>query len=183
MLLHECSEPTILCYRCLALTMKTHDLPLSIDDIVLNVKADLVERGIIDHDGGILDMEAFKVALVSSVKKPITVGPGEDLHAKLAKGHDVLTQIRVFVVMRGGRPTRSGFRKSKIAPENGETLMEYVIRRADGGDIQISGEPALTPVEQQLVFAALARDLAQAQIFDNEPPVVAAALRDMLERR
>jgi len=163
--------------------MKTHDLPYAIDDIVLNVKADFLERGIIERDGGILDMEAFKVALVSSVKKPITVGPGEDLRAKLAKGHDILTQIRVFVVMSGGRPVHSGFRKSKIALEEADTLVEYVIRRADDDDVQIVGVPALTPAQQRHVFEALALDLVQARIFDDESPVIAAILRNMLERR
>jgi len=163
--------------------MRTHNLPYAIDDIVLNVKADFLERGIIERDGGTLDMEAFKVALVSSVKKPITVGPGEDLRAQLAKGHDILTQIRVFVVMCGGRPVHSGFRRSKVALEETDTLVEYVIRRADDDDVQIVGEPTLTPAQQRHVFAALARDLVQARIFDDEPPVIAAALRNMLERR
>ena len=163
--------------------MKTHDLPYAIDDIVLNVKADFLERGIIGRDGGILDMEAFKVALVSSLKKPITVGPGEDIQARLAQGHDVLTQIRVFVVISGGRPVHSGFRKSKIALEETDTLGEYVIRRAGDDDVQIVGEPALTPAQQRHVFAGLARDLAQVQIFDDESPVITAALRNMLERR
>ena len=163
--------------------MKTYDLPYAIDNLVLNVKADFLERGIIERDGGILDLVAFKVALVSSVKKPITVRRGEDLQAKLAKGHDVLTQIRVFVVMSGRRRVRAGFRKSKMVLDESDTLVEYVIRRADDDDVQIVGEPTLTPAQQRRVFAALARDLAQVRIFDDESPVIAAALRNMLERR
>ncbi len=170
-------------YCCLYPPMKTYDHPFAIDKIVLNIRADFLKQGIIERDGGILDMKAFKIALVSSIKKPITIGPGEDIRAKLAEGHDMLTQIRCFVVMKRGRPVRSGFRKSKIEIKRADTLIEYLIRRSDDHDVQIVGEPALTPAQQRDVFAALARDLAQVQIFDDESPVVADALRDMLERR
>jgi hypothetical protein len=160
--------------------MKTYDQPYAIDDIALNVQVELRQRGIITRDGRLVDLQAFKLALVSSLKKPITILRGEDVQAKLAEGQAILTQVLVFVVIRDGRPVDAGFRKGKIMLHEGDSLVEYVIRRVGDGTVQVVGEPTLTPTQQREVYLALARDLARVKIFDTEPPAVAAALRDML---
>ena len=53
--------------------MKTHDLPYAIGAFILNVQVDLVGRGLMTREGHVPDMKAFKDALVSSIKKPITI--------------------------------------------------------------------------------------------------------------
>ncbi len=168
------------CYRGVTRTMKTHDLPYAIGAFVLNVQVDLVGRGLMTREGHVPDMKAFKDALVSSIKKPITILPGEDVRAKLAEGQLILTQICVFVVMRGGHPVDAGFREGKLVRADGDEIVGYVVRRGDRGQVEVAGDPALTRAQQKQVFAALARDLAAVRIFDNAPPPVAAALRAML---
>ena len=164
--------------------MKAYNHPYDIDQIVLNVKVDFVARGLIDRQGVILDLEAFKIALVSSIKKPIVIRKNDNMQAKLDQGQEILTQICVYVVMNAEGPVNAGFRKSKIILKESETLAEYVIQRDQNeGGVQIKGETALTPEQQRDIFSALGCDLVRTQIFDGESPVVAAALRDMLERR
>jgi len=164
--------------------MKAYNHPYDIDHIVLNVKVDFIARGLIDRQGAILDLQAFKTALVSSIKKPIIIGPNDNMQAKLDQGHDILTQIIVYITMNSNGPVHAGFRKSTITLKASETIAEYVIQSNEsGGDVHILGEKKLTPEQQKDIFTSLGKDLVRAQIFDSEPPAVAAALRDLLERR
>ncbi len=161
----------------------TFDEPYDVGGLTLNFRAECVQREVMDHDGSLLDLEGFKEALVSSMKKPIVVSSLEEYERLDREGkltQPILTQVLVHVSLDGDEPVRASLRTSKLDPEL--EIVTYVCKR-DRDAVRLVGEPDLGPGHQRRLFISLAEDVAAARIFDDESPVVASALRGMLDRR
>jgi hypothetical protein len=162
--------------------METWDEPTDIGRVVLNLRAECVARKVIDHDGRLLDLEGFMVALVSTVKKSIVVKDLDEyrrLREEEKLAQPILTRIVVYVACGDGVSTAASLRRNKL-PEEAD-ICTYVAQR-QGDDVRLVGDPPLDDAQQRQLFESLAHDVAAAQIFDDEAPVVAAALRAALER-
>jgi hypothetical protein len=161
----------------------TFDDPTDIGSITLNFRSACVQRKILDHDGVLLDLEAFKLALVSSMKKPIVVESLAEYHRLNEEGklcQPILTQILVHVAWLNNDPVGASLRQSKLPPD--AEIATYVCK-LERDKVCLAGEPTLGPMHQRQMFLSLAEDVAAARIFDDESPQVARALRDTLDRR
>ncbi len=162
---------------------ETYDEPTDVGKITLNFRGDCVQGKILDHDGTLLDLEAFKQALVCTMKKSIVVKSMEEYNRLREEGklsQPILTQILVHVAWHKNKPRRASLRKNKL-PQDAQ-IITYVCNEVNGV-VCLTGEPTLGPAQQKRMFLSLAQDVAAARIFDDEAPVVARALRDMLDRR
>ena len=161
----------------------TWDEPTDIGAVVLNLRAECVRCKAIDHDGAVLDLDGFKTALVTTLKKSIVVedlGQYQRLQREGKLTQPILTKILVYVAWRDGQPDTASLRRTAFAPD--ARIRAYVAQRQDG-QVRLVGEPALDDARQHRLFASLAESVGAAQIFDEESPAVAAALRRALDRR
>lgn len=159
------------------------DEPTDVGKLTLNIRAECVQLKILDHDGSLLDLEAFKEALVSTIKKPIVVKSLEEyqrLSDEGKLGQPILIQVLVHVAWQGSDPAGASLRRSKLPSE--AEVATYVCKKVNDA-VCLTGDPALGPAQQRQMFLSLAEDVAAARIFDDEAPAVAGALRDMLDRR
>jgi hypothetical protein len=164
-------------------TDETFDEPTDVSAIVLNFRAECVQRKALGHDGTLLDLEAFKQALVSSLKKSIVVKSLAEYERLGEQGlltQPILTQIMVYIAWRDDSPTQASLRRGKLPAD--ATITTHVARMV-GDSVCLVGEPALQHAQQEQMFLSLVSSVAGAQIFDDEPPAVAAALRGSLDRR
>lgn len=159
--------------------MKTYDEPADISSHLLNFQVYLREKKILDEDGHMTDMQAFREAIVTTIPKPIVITDMSKLREMLDEEQPILTVIRIFTVFSGDAPVRAHFRKYRALPGPGETLEEYAVCRTDGA-VTMTGPRRLSASEENAIFESLALDVAAVKIFDDEPAPVAEALRNMI---
>lgn len=159
--------------------MKTDPEPADISTYLLNFQVFLKERKIMDEDGYVTDMGAFKEVLVTTIEKAIVITDLSTLKEKLKEEQPVLVKIRACIVFSDEVPVRAYFRKYRAKTEPGESLKEYVVQKVDGV-VKLTGPQELEPSQQDAMFESLAAEVAAVRIFDEEPAPLAEALRDML---
>jgi len=168
------------------------DEPYDLGEYIFNLEGDLRGDHIIETDGTVPDLKAFKHALVTRVSRSVVISRGatdpeewpEDLCNAMDTEGPPVTEFYVYLAVteKDAVPQNASFRENKIQLRKGETITEYLVKEIEG-EVRLVGEPALSTEDEDRMFGCLAQDLARVQIFDDQPDVVADALRDMLDRR
>lgn len=160
--------------------MKIYEDPADISSYLLNFRAFLRMEKIMDDDGHIDNMKAFKEALVSTIEKAVVIEDLSKLDEKLKEEQPIFVKIKVFVVFSDDMPVRAFFRKHKARIGPGESLEEYTVHNVDDA-VRITGLKDLKPIQEEAMFDSLAAEVAAVKIFDEEPAPLADALRGMIQ--
>lgn len=160
--------------------MKIYEDPADISSYLLNFRAFLRMEKIVDDEGHINDMKAFKEALVSTIEKAVVIEDLSKLNEKLKEEQPIFVKIKAFVVFSDNVPVRAYFRKHKATIGPGESLEEYTVHNVDGA-VRITGLQELKPLQEEAMFDSLAEEVAAVKIFDEEPAPLADALRGMIQ--